>query len=105
MPWVGLFGVYAEACLARLFLSRWPRPMLDDPKQLTTAPLHLIFQLALLSLLIVIPIVVVSAVRNRRKFLTDRRYTAKLSLFAVGLLAIWIVFHYDPGRVWYWFLD
>jgi hypothetical protein len=31
IPWLLLVGVYAEACVARLVLSRWPRPMFDDP--------------------------------------------------------------------------
>jgi hypothetical protein len=51
IPWLVTVSAYAEACVARLVLSRWPRPMSDDPKQLATAPLHLVFQLLFLSLI------------------------------------------------------
>ncbi|MGA8871460.1 MAG: hypothetical protein WB460_10005 [Candidatus Acidiferrales bacterium] len=79
--------------------------MLDDPKELPTAPLHFTFQLLLLSLIVAIPLLIVFAGWNWRKILGDWRYSACLGAFAVGLLSIWLLAHYDPGRVWYWFLD
>jgi hypothetical protein len=79
--------------------------MFDDPKELATAPLHLVFQLVLQSLEAVIPVLVVSAVWNWRKLLSDWRYSVQLGVFAIGLLAIWMSSHYDPGRVWSCFLD
>lgn len=93
VPWLAIGGVYAEACIVRVLLSRRPRPRLDDPKQLATAPHHLAFQLVLLFLVFVIPVVVVSAISNWRKLLSDWRYSAQLGVFAIGLLAIWMSSH------------
>jgi hypothetical protein len=100
VPWLVVVGSYMEACVVRLVLSRWPRPMFDDPKQLATAPLHLVFQLLLLSLGAVIPFPIVFALWSWDKILKDWRYSVRIGAFAVGLLAIWFVAHYDPGRVW-----
>jgi hypothetical protein len=30
IPWLLITAVYTEACVVRLVLSRWPRPMFDD---------------------------------------------------------------------------
>src|SRR5690242_2789626 len=105
IPWLVVVGPYIEACVVRLVLSRWPRPMLDDPKHLTTAPLHLVFQLIFLLSFLVIPLPMFLALWNCRKTCSDRRYSVGIGVLAVGLLAIWLVNHYDPGRVWDWFLD
>ena len=47
VPRLLVVGAYLETCAARLVLSRWTRPSYDDPKQLATAPFHLILQLLL----------------------------------------------------------
>ncbi len=105
IPWLMVVAPYMEACVARLVLSRWPRPMSDDPKQLATAPLHLVFQVLLISLVVAIPLLIAFAVWNWRKILRDWRYAAHIGVFAVGLLAIWLLVGYDPGHVWDWFFD
>jgi len=71
IPWLVIIGAYMEACAARLVSSRWPRPMFDDPKQLVTAPLHLVFQVLLLSLGVAIPVLIVFALWNWPKILID----------------------------------
>jgi hypothetical protein len=105
IPWLVTVSVYAEACVARLVLSRWPRPMSDDPKQLATAPLHLVFQQLLLSLIIAIPLMIAWFMRNWRTVIRDWRYRVRFWLFVVGVLAFWTLTHYDPGHVWDWFFD
>jgi hypothetical protein len=105
IPWLLIIGAYMEACVVRLSLSRWPRPMFDDPKQLATAPLHLVFQVLSLSLRVAIPLLLVFGVWNGSKILNDWRNSLRIGIFAIGLLAIWLLAHYDPGRVWDWFLD
>jgi hypothetical protein len=104
-PWLVTGGVYLEASVVRLVLSRWPRPMFDDPKQLSTAPMHLVLQLLLMSLGIVIPLVIILAAWNWRKLFSDWRYTVCIGMFAAGLLAMWILSSYDPGHIWDWFVD
>jgi hypothetical protein len=105
IPWLVTLSAYAEACAARLVLSRWPRPMSDDPKQLATAPLHLVFQVLFLSLIFAIPLMITWVMRNWRKVIRDWRYSVRLGLFVVGVLAFWTLTHYDPGHVWDWFFD
>jgi hypothetical protein len=104
IPWLAIVGVYMEAGAARLVLGRWPRPMLDDPK-LATAPLDLVLWALLLSLGVAVPLLIVFAVGNCRKIIGDWRYRVRIGVFAIGVLAIWTLTHYDPGRVWAWFLD
>lgn len=45
--------------------------MLDDPKHLATAPLHLAFQVLLLSLVIVVPAMVVLTAWHWRRLVSD----------------------------------
>jgi hypothetical protein len=104
-PWLLIVGVYLEACVARLMLSRWPRPMVDDPKQFVPAPLDWAVNVLELSFVVAIPLLVGLAVRNWRKVLTDWRYSVIIGAFGAGLLAIFILSAYDPGRVWKWFWD
>jgi hypothetical protein len=105
VPWVVTGGAYLEECAARLVLSRWPQPSYDDPKQLATAPLHVVFQLLLISLGVVIPLVIVFAMWNWRKVVSDWRYRVRIAVFGVGVAALCILTHYDPWRVWDWFFD
>ena len=100
-----IFGAYMEVCVVRLTLSRWPRPNLDDPKQLAVEPLHLLVMLLFLSLAVAIPSLIVLAICNWRKFLSDWRYSAHVGTFAAGILILWALINYDPGNVWFWFFD
>jgi hypothetical protein len=83
VPWLLLVGPYVEICFARLVLSRWPRPMLDDPKELPTAPPHFVFQLLVLSLVVAIPLLIAFTAWNWRRILSDWRYSARVGAFAV----------------------
>ena len=106
MPWLVIVGAYLEACVVRLVLSRWPRPMLDDPKNLATAPLHFVNQILLVSLFVSIPLLIVWAAWNWRKIIFgDWRYRVEMGVYSVGLLVVWALIRYDPGHVWYWFFD
>ena len=105
IPWLLIVAGYMEACVVRLVLSRWPRPCLDDPKQLSTAPFHLVVQIIFLSLGCAIPLLVAFAAWNWRKVLGDWRYSIRSGAFVVGLFAIWVLVHYDPGQIWNWLLD
>jgi hypothetical protein len=106
IPWLLIVGVYTEAFVARLVLSRWPRPMFDDPKQFAPAPLDWAINVLELSFVVSIPLLIGLAVWNWRKVRSDWRYSALIGVFAAGLLAIFILSTaYDPGRVWKWFWD
>ena len=104
-PMAGDFRRYMEVCVVRLTLSRWPRPNLDDPKQLAVEPLHLLVMLLFLSLAAAVPLVIVLAILNWRRLLRDWRYSAHIGAFAVGILTLWELINYDPGNVWFWFFD
>jgi hypothetical protein len=99
IPWLVISAAYIEVCLARLFLARWPSPMTDDPKQIAIAPLHLLVVLLFLSLAAAIPMIIVLAVWNWRKLLSDWRYSAQIGVFAIGVASLCILITYDPGHV------
>ena len=109
MPWLAAVVPYIEAIAARAALSRWPRPMLDDPKGLPTGWLHCVFILLLLSAWVVVIVLLVllpvSVAKHWREFRTDWRYSAYAATFCIGVATLWVVIHQDPGRVWNWFLD
>jgi hypothetical protein len=106
IPWLLIVGVYTEACAARLVLSRWPRPMLDEPKGFASTPLDWMVSVLEVSVLIAVPLMIAFAAWNWRKVLTDRRYSVGVCVFVAGVLAIVILSAvYDPGRVWHWFWD
>jgi hypothetical protein len=102
IPWLALAGPYIEACIVRLVLSRWPRPMVDD---LQLNLLDLLIWTFLISSVIAVPLLTFSAALKWRKVLSNWRYTVHIGVAAVGLVALVLLFHYDPGRVWDWFLD
>ena len=102
-PWLVVAGPYMEACVVRLVLSRWPRPMFDDPKNLATAPFHSVLVLLLLLSVGGIPVMMFLALWNWNKPLSDRRYAWRVGVFAAGLIALWIFAGHDA--VWDWFLD
>jgi hypothetical protein len=83
--------------------------MLDDPKQLPTAPLHLVFQLLFMTSFPVLPALVIGLVVwagfKWRRILSAPQYSVRICIFRLGLGALWILALHDPGRVWDWFLD
>jgi hypothetical protein len=62
LPWAVVAVPYFEAVVVRAVPSRWPRPMLDDPKQLPTAPLYLVFRLLFMTSFPVLPALVIGLV-------------------------------------------
>src|SRR5262245_731564 len=104
IPWLAALGPYLEACAFRLSLSRWPRPMLDDPGHVLASPLLLVLDALFLLSFLAIPLPMFLALWNYRKILADWRYSIRIAVMAVGLIAICCLNHYDPGRVWDWFL-
>jgi hypothetical protein len=54
---------------------------------------------------IAIPLLIVWALRNWHKVQGDRQYRVRIGVFAIGFLAFCLLVHFDPGRVWAWFLD
>jgi uncharacterized membrane protein len=89
----------------RLALSRWPRALTDDPASRQSNHFTFLVMLLIVSLVVAIPLVVVLATRNRRKLLSDWRYSSHIAAFAIGLLVLWILINRDPGNVWYWYFD
>lgn len=79
--------------------------MFDDPMPSATAPLDLVIWVLLVSLIVAVPLLIVFTLSNWSKLRSDRRYFVGIGVFAVGLLAVWTLAYYDPGRVWAWFLD
>jgi len=102
MPWLALAGPYIEACVVRLVLLRWPRPMVDN---LRLNLLDLLVWMFLISSVIAIPLLILLVTSKWREIRGNWRYAVHISVAAVGLLALVLLFHYDPGRVWDWFLD
>lgn len=83
--------------------------MADDPKQLATAPLHLIFQLLFIACLPVLPVLFIGLIIwagfRWRTVIHDPQYSLRIGIFGLGMVALWIFVNHDPGRVWDWFLD
>ena len=88
LPWLVVLGPYIEACVVHPVLSKWPRPMLDDPKNLPTALLHCVFSLLFFSLSVAVPVMLLLVFSKWRRILSDRRYSVRVGMFAFGLLSI-----------------
>jgi hypothetical protein len=102
-PWLAIVAVYAEALFMRIHLSRWPRMSLSE--QPPSAALdNLAIGLSLLPFAM-LPLIVIVSVARRRRVLRDRRYQVALASYALGLLVLILLIRYDPGGIWYWFLD
>jgi hypothetical protein len=104
-PWLLLSSAYGEAVIAAALLTRWPRPWLDDPMSLATAPLHLLTITLIVvtwASLFTIGLVVVTGGRNGVR--SAVRGTA-LRVFAAGMALVALLVYTDPGAVWYWLGD
>lgn len=105
LPWLTLGCVYLEALLAALTLGHWPVPSLDDPKDLLTAPLHIVSTLFVLTICpgpLVLGLVVG---RDWAAFRRPSRSWRWLGFFLLGYLFLAASMSIDPGRVWYWWAD
>ena len=105
IPWLAISVIYTEALAARLVLSRWPRPMLDDPKWLGSWGFDCVGWLLLVSILWAIPMMIVFTLWNWRMVFDDKRYWVRIGAFVVGVLVLKSLQYYDPAHVWAWFLD
>jgi hypothetical protein len=97
--WLLIVGVYTEARVARLVLSRWPRPVFDDPKQFAPAPLDWAVNVRERSFSC-------HSVADRFGRMELAQGSCRLAILsaywriAAGLLASFILSVYDSGRVW-----
>jgi len=98
LPWFAVAGVYLEACAVRITLSRWPRPMGHDSYNAAIELFHISVWLLLVCSAITTPFVIVLAGRNGN-------YRAGLAAFVLAFAFISVLYHYDPGHIWAWFLD
>jgi hypothetical protein len=105
VPWLLITMAYVEWGCAFVALARWPRPNLDDPKRLATAPIHVAFQAMAFSALAAIPVVVVIVAKNWQTIFLDRRYSVRVGAFVLGLVVVGALSRYDPGDVWKWLAD
>ena len=105
LPWVVLIDPYVEALVVRVVLSRWPRPILDDPKGLPTWPLHCLFQLLFVSLGVAFVTLILSVARYWPRLRTDWRYGAWTLGFCLGVATLWFASHSGPRWIWDWYLD
>jgi len=104
-PVVTAVCVYAEAVFAWAFLGHWPRPSFNDPKSLSTAPIHWLSTLFVFLAYPAAIFLIAVAVKNWRVVRVARIYWPWLIFFTVTFVALETVGHYDPGQVWYWWWD
>src|SRR3954468_22415315 len=101
VPALATASVYAEAFLASRALNHWPIPSLEDPKDLVSAPLHVVSAILLVSVLPAAVFVAAVSVKNRRLLRSPSRYWVWLSIFTLSfMLQLWLG-HNDP-RTWEW---
>ena len=104
-PWLLLLSAYGEAVLAAALLAHWPRPSLDDPMSLATAPLHLLTIVLIVvtwASLFTIGLVIVTSGRSG---LGAAARATPLRVFAAGMALVAVLVYTDPGAVWYWLGD
>lgn len=104
-PFVVTACVYLEASLAALSLGHWPTPSVNDPKDLTTWPLHL---LAAAGVLLIYPAAIFTvavAGKSWRMFRFGSPYLGWLAVFIAGHIALQLSARLDPWQVWYWWWD
>jgi hypothetical protein len=105
VPWLLIVTGYVEAVLASVVLGHWPRPSLDDPKQLATAPLHLIYQLLFIGLLPAFFWLIFMTISHRKALRAPSFYPFGWGIFLSGALILHFLTSADPGNVWYWLAD
>jgi len=105
IPWLLIIAAYVEALAAWYFLGHWPRPMLDDPKNIATKPLHLIYVLLLLGFVPAFFLLVLLTVSNCKAIRARSLYSVGWVIFVLGAIALFFVVRADPGNVWEWLAD
>jgi hypothetical protein len=104
-PWIFMTAVYLEACLVRVSLGRWPVPMTDSPSSLFTQIVGCLASLLAIGLAIAVPVAIALTVASWKDFRRDWRYLVRPTIFALGVFGLVQLVHYDPGRIWTWFMD
>lgn len=107
-PWIWLCSAYVTWLVAVISLGRVPRPLLDDPKLLSSS-VNAVHTLSVLLLLAMLPLGLVSVIGalvlagiRRLPWRAVRSWLA--ALFVSWALAIGYG-RMDPGRVVAWFID
>jgi len=104
LPALAIGCVYAEAFLASRSLGHWPTPSIEDPKNLPTAPLHVVSAILVLSVLPGAVVFAAVSVKNWRVLRKPSAYWVWVAALALSLsLYLWAG-HVDP-RTWEWWWD
>jgi len=98
-------SVYLEAIVATMTLHHWPIPSIDDPKSLTTWPLHAVSTILILAIYPLLVILLAIALKNWRVLRVRSRYWIWMGVYVVGYAVLILSSYVDPWRVWYWWWD
>jgi hypothetical protein len=90
-----------RGAVAALFLGHWPIPSVNDPKQIATAPLHLVAQIAVLGAPASAVTLLAVCVKSWRVLRAQSAYWWWLCLFLVSI-ATWSL---DYRDTWTWWWD
>lgn len=104
-PFLLLAAAYAEAVLAWITLSHWPRPNLDDPMSLPTAPFHYVTILLMVALFPAMLGVIVATALSWRTLGISRAHLTWTAGAFFGLAVVLVLSRTDPGYVWVWLGD
>ena len=107
-PWLWLGSVYATWVVARVSLGRSPRPLLDDPKNLSDA-VSATHSVSVALLMLLLPIGFSSIVAGVWLGAARRLHWNAVGTWLSALVLSWLVAvvygRADPGRVLAWFID
>jgi hypothetical protein len=98
LPWLAISGVYLESCAVRLSRGQWPRTMGNESYNVAIELFHMCVWLLLIAAAIATPVAGILGSLYQR-------YRLGVALFALGIGIIVLTHHFDPGRIWEWFLD
>jgi hypothetical protein len=107
-PFASVASLFCTWFAARFSLGHWPRPYLDDPKQIEGWFYYLflfarlLFEVGDPAFLIGVCIVIYLAIRDVPKRKEHLR-TVLLSLLFMAAVNLFL--RWDPWRIWGWFMD
>ena len=103
LPALATASVWAEAFLASRALGHWPTPSLEDPKDLVTAPLHVVSALLVLAMLPGALFLLAVCIKNWRALSRASSHWLWLAVFATSLAVhVWVVTAYPRTWEWWW---
>lgn len=107
-PWLWLASVYVTWVVARVVLGRFPRPLLDDPKNIVGA-VSTVHAISVALLMPLLPLgfasVVVGVWLGASRRLHWNAVGTWLSVLVLSWLFAVIYGRMDPGHVLAWFID